>query len=106
MKQTIRKEIYFKTFKGNSVDIRFSDLPKDIQENDIIEIIREDSSYVSEINSYDAYTELMVIREVEETDEEYRERINRTKCIGEGIKKHKYEIYLKLKAEFEPNDSI
>ena len=105
MKQTIRKEIYFKMFKGNSVDIRFSDLPKNIQENDIVEIIREDL-YVSEINSYDAYTELVVIREAEETDEEYQERINRTKCIGEGIKKRKYEIYLKLKAEFEPNDSI
>jgi len=100
MKQITQKEIYRKHFRGNDYDVRFSDLPKDIQENDIIEIIREDS-YYSENNSYEAYTELVVLREVEETDEEYQERLNENARFEQQNRKKKYEYFLKLKAEFE-----
>ncbi len=40
MKLKIKEEIYTKDFKGDLHEIRFSDLPKDIQENDIIDIRR------------------------------------------------------------------
>ena len=73
MKQKVKEQIYTKDFKGNLQEVRFSDLPKDIQENDIIDIRREEA-FFSENNSYDAYTELVVIREREETDEEEAER--------------------------------
>lgn len=101
MKQKVKEEIYTKDFKGNAQEIRFSDLPKDIQENDIIDIRREESFY-SENNSYDAYTELVIIREREETDEEYQKRISDNEYHKEELRKRRYENYLKLKSEFEP----
>lgn len=101
MKQKIKIEIYHKKFKGNYEDVRFSDLPKDIQENDIIEVRREEA-FLSEKNSYDAYTELVVIREREETDKEYKKRISNNEYHKEKMKKRRYENYLKLKSEFEP----
>ena len=101
MKQKIKTEIYNKDFKGNYENVRFSDLPKDIQENDIIEIRREEA-FFSENNSYDAYTELVVIREREETDEEYQKRISDNEYHKEELRKRRYENYLKLKSEFEP----
>jgi len=101
MKQKIKEEIYTKDFKGNLQKIRFSDLPKDIQENDIIDICREESFY-SENNSYDDYTRLVIIRERDETDEEYQKRISDNECLKEELRKRRYETYLKLKSEFEP----
>jgi len=100
MKKQIREEIFSKDYVGEYADIRFSDFPKDLQDNDIIEIIREEK-YVSENNSYDAFSNLIVIREREETDEEYKERLERLEVQNEKARKLRYEYYLKLKAEFE-----
>lgn len=100
MKQKIKKEIFNKTFNGENYDVRFSDLPKDIQDDDIINIGRVDD-YHSENWSYDGYTELSVIREVEETDEEYEKRIKENNQLKEELKKRRYESYLQLKKEFE-----
>lgn len=101
MKQKIKEEIYTKDFKGNFREIHFSDLPKDIQESDIIDIHREEG-YYSEDNSYDDYTELVIVREREETDEEYQKRISDNELYKEELRKRRYETYLKLKSEFEP----
>ncbi len=103
MKKLIKQEIYHKDFNGNYQDVRFSDLPKDIQENDIIEICREEAFY-SENNSYDAYTQLVIIREREETDDEYKNRISDNEYHKEELRKRRYENYLKLKSEFESNN--
>ncbi len=100
MKQKIKKEIFNLHRGGNCADIRFGDLPKELHENDVIEIRREDS-YHSENNSFDAYTELVIIREIEETNEEYHKRITKEKSLKEELKKRRYENYLKLKSEFE-----
>ena len=81
--------------------MRFSDLPKDIQDDDIIDIRREEA-FFSENHSYDAYTELVIIREIEETDKEYQKRISDNEYHKEKLKKLRYENYLKLKSEFEP----
>lgn len=100
MKKLLKQEIFSKLFDGELYDVRFSDLPKDIQDNDIIEIRREEG-YHSENNSYGAYTELVVIREVEETDEEYQKRIENENRDAKIWKARRYEQYLKLKKEFE-----
>lgn len=100
MKKLLKKEIFSESFKGEHYNVRFDDLPKDIQDNDIIEIRRE-SDYHSENYSYDAYTELVVIREVEETDEQYQKRMKEDNEFKEELKKRRYEQYLKLKKEFE-----
>ena len=101
MKKIIKKENYNKNFKGNDVDVRVSDLPKDIQDNDIIEIYREEAFY-SDNNSYNAYTLLVIIREVEESDEEYQKRLSNEKLQKEELRNRRYQNYLKLKSEFEP----
>ena len=101
MKQKVKEEIYTKEFNDNFQDIRFSDLPKNIQENDIIEIRRE-AEFHSKSYSYDAYTTLIIIRERDETDEEYQKRISEKECYKEELRKIRYDAYLKLKAEFEP----
>ena len=102
MKLIIKLTIHHKLFNGDCYEVRFSDLPKDIQENDIINIDRAEGFY-SENNSYDAYTSLEVIREREETDGEYEKRISDNKIHLEELRKQRYEQYLKLKSEFEPN---
>jgi hypothetical protein len=96
----ILTEIYTKDFPGEFYSIRFSDLPKDIQENDIIEIRRE-SAFNSENNSYDAYTELVIVRERDETDNEYQKRITKEDDLKNHLKQRRYETYIKLKKEFE-----
>lgn len=102
MKKKVKEEIYTKSFKGEFREIRFSDLPKDIQENDIIHIYREEGFH-KENNSLDAYTELVIIREREESDKEYQKRIEYDKAFKEELMKRRYENYLKLKEEFEPH---
>lgn len=98
-KLKIRETVYSKHFDGDLHIIRFSDLPKDIREDDIIEIKREDS-YYSENDSWDAYTNLEIIREREETDEEYQKRMQIIKDESERLRKRRYETYLKLLEEF------
>lgn len=98
----MREEIFTKFYKGDYADVRFSDLPKDIQPNDIIHIQR-DEGYYSENNSYDSFTQLVVIREREETDDEFSKRMEKTKKDNEFFKQRRYETYLKLKEEFEIN---
>jgi len=100
MKQKVKEEVYTKSFNGDCYEIRFSDLPKNIQNDDIIDIHRVEG-YYSENNSYDAYTELVIIREREETDEEYQKRISDNEYHREEMRKRRYENYLKLKEEFE-----
>jgi hypothetical protein len=103
MKKRIQETIYTKMYNNEQAEIRFSDLPKDIEENDIIHIHREEA-HNSIDNSYDAYTELIVLRERDETDEEYRERMLELEKYREELKKMRYKNYLKLKSEFEAQD--
>ncbi len=100
MKKLIQKEIFSKHYDGDWAIIRFKDLPDNLQPDDIIEIRREEA-YYSENNSYHAYTELVVIREREETDEEYQKRISDNEYHKEELRKRRYETYLNLKKEFE-----
>ena len=87
----------------NRADLFVSDLPKDIKKDDIIEIIREES-FFSENHCYDAYTKLEVFRYIEETEKEYKKRIYNETKLAEQLKKRRYETYLNLKYEFEPEN--
>lgn len=95
----VQEEIYSFDFKYN-YNVRFKDIPKDVQENDII-VIQNEEAYYSESWSYDAHTRLMVIREREENDDEYNKRMEDNKKLNEQIQEKKYQTYLKLKEEFE-----
>ena len=96
----IKEQIHYKEFNNQHYQIRFSDLPKDIQENDIIEIIKEDP-FNSENETYDAYTALIIYRERDETHEELQKRTLKDTLLKEKLKARRYESYLKLKKEFE-----
>lgn len=87
-------------FDSEYAEIKFSDLPQDIRDDDIIDIIRKES-YSSENDSYDGYSELVIIRERDETDEEYNKRVSEIQNHFKKRKKERYETYLKLKSEFE-----
>lgn len=101
MKQKKKKEIFSKHYDGDNATVLFSHLPTDLLPDDIIDIGRE-GRYVSENNSYDAYTELVVYRMVEETDEEYQRRLARNEGEAKRMKEQRYKNYLSLKKEFEP----
>jgi hypothetical protein len=57
--------------------------------------------YYSENNSWDGFHYCRVERMVEETDEEFEDRMERKKSTDALLKKNRYEQYLKLKKEFE-----
>lgn len=75
---------------------------KDFQLEDDDEIsIGYEEPYYSENNSWDGFYYCRVERMVEETDEEYEDRMERKRSTDAMLKKNRYEQYLKLKKEFE-----
>jgi hypothetical protein len=75
---------------------------KDFQfEDDDIVSIGWAEPYYSESNSWDGYCYCRVERMVEETDEEFEDRMERKRSTYALLKKNRYEQYLKLKKEFE-----
>lgn len=75
---------------------------KNLQLEDDDEIsIGYEEPYYSENNSWDGFYYCRVERLVEETDEEYEDRMERKKSTDAMLKKNRYEQYLKLKKEFE-----
>ena len=75
---------------------------KDFQfEDDDIVSIGWEEPYYSENNSWDGFYYCRVERMVEETDEEYENRMERKRSSESILKKNRYEQYLKLKKEFE-----
>lgn len=78
---------------------------KDFQfEDDDLVKIEYVEPFYSENNSYDGHYIFEVIREVLETDEQYEKRIMQNELDREKYRKERYERYLKMKQEFEPDD--
>lgn len=73
----------------------------DLQDDDIITAQYEDS-YYSENESWEAHYSCTISRLIEESDEEFNERILWVKQRQEESRNERYERYLKLKKEFEP----
>ena len=86
---TSNKPITWKAIK----DFQFED-------DDVLNIQYEEPFY-TENNSNDGGYYCLVQRMVEETDEEYEERMEDKKRISENLRKLRYQQYLKLKQEFE-----
>ena len=96
-KMIISEEIYSKRYDTVITEIKYSDLPKDLQDNDLIVINYHDHDWQHD----DCYTTLKVFRKREERDNEYKDRLKKQKEVREISKKMRYENYLKLKEEFE-----
>lgn len=94
----INKELFNKCSDN---PITWKDI-KDFQfEDDDIITIGWEEPYYSENNSYDGHYYCYINRYVEETEEEYSQRIENNKIFLEELRKKRYESYLKLKKEFE-----
>jgi hypothetical protein len=100
-KQLIEKRV-FHTIDSNK-PIPFSVI-KDIVEDDDKIVSGWNEGFYSENNSMDPHFEMSVYRMVMETDEEFQKRKERAEWDAENRKKHRYENYLRLKKEFEPNN--
>jgi hypothetical protein len=92
------KSIFYKSMDEyptwkNIKDIQFED-------DDRIRVSYEEP-YHYENESSDGGWVIEVEREMEETDEEYERRMDRKKSDEEWRKKQNYELYLKLKKQFE-----
>ena len=98
MKRTVRTIVYSKEFAG-SYEIKYSDIPEEVLKDDVIDIIRDEDI------SYNSYTLLRILREREETDEEYNKRLDIEKENIADLKRRRYESYLKLKKEFETEET-
>ena len=72
----------------------------ELQPDDVILQNYEEAYYGSD-SAMDAHYSIEIFRDRLETDEEYEKRQEQLKKMREESKKKKYELYLKLKAEFE-----
>lgn len=100
MKKKIKVEVYSKQF-DEGYEVKYSDIPKGIVKDDDVIVILHEDAFWSENNSWDAFVQLEIWREREETDEEYNKRLDVEKRDKEDSLKRRYTSYLKLKEEFE-----
>lgn len=70
------------------------------EDDDIIRIEYVEP-YYSDNNSWDGHFIAEVIREIEETDEEFEKRMHKVERDEKWRKESRYKSYLKLKEEFE-----
>ena len=73
-------------------------------EDDDLIICQWEEPFYSENNSYDGGWVIAISRDVEETGEEYKKRLEREESQKKEIKERRYQNYLNLKKEFE-NDN-
>ena len=100
MKKKIIKEVIFSKHYSGYPDIKFSEFPKDIKPDDIINIHREEA-YYSENNSNDEYTVITIVRERLETENEAVLRINKHEKLKKELRDRRFKTYQNLKKEFE-----
>ena len=100
-KKTVYDEIFRKHYEGLREQIPFGDLPKDLQPTDLL-IYQPWESFYSENESWEDHTILIINRPRLETDEEHRERLEKSQGFMDDLRDRRYETYLKLKEEFEP----
>jgi len=91
-------------FRGkNDRNLTWKDIKHlELEDDDVIH-----SCWVDDGNfDYQGYWNNIIIRKVEETDEQFEKRIASNKRGLEEMKKRRYESYLRLKEEFENTKDI
>jgi hypothetical protein len=95
---TILRIHHIRDFPGDNYDVKVSDLPAGLENDDVIEITRN----ASFDGAFEAHTTLSIYRPTLETEEEREERMAEAAEREADRKRRRYERYLKLKNEFEP----
>ena len=104
-KRIVYDQIFMQHYEGSERDIIFGDLPKNLEDSDIIEIIRGEGFY-SENESWDAFTSLIIKRPRLENDEEFAESQKKWDEKMVELKAKRHQNYLRLKKEFGENEEV
>jgi hypothetical protein len=99
-KKIIREEIFTKQWDGEITGFLFSDLPKGLLPDDIIDLEKVEGYYSSNEIS-DPCSVLTVYREREETDLEFEKRKDEWNKEMNRIRDNRLKQYEELKKEFE-----
>ena len=100
-KNLIEERIFYKHYTGCRRYILYSELPTDLLPTDKIQIEVVEGQRLGD-EEWDDYTELIILRDREETDAEFEKRKAKWDKIVAASKSERYKQYLKLKNEFEP----
>lgn len=100
--KAIMQEEVFRKKVGDTENSPFyiTDLPTNLLSTDQI-YVSYDPGFLSENESYEPSTELVIIRERPETLEEFKKRTADNLIRMNALRQDRYNMYLKLKAEFE-----
>jgi hypothetical protein len=99
-RRKIEEKIHTIQYDWEDAPLKVSDIPKDLLPDDKI-YCHSDAGHCSENNSWDGFTEYIIVRLRDQTDEEYQKDIEWWANKKEESRKARYENYLKLKKEFE-----
>lgn len=98
----LKERVLFNKQKGTR--ITWADIKNfKFEDNDLIEIAY-DEGHVSENNSWEPHWYVQIIRLTEESDHEFKKRLEQNARDAEWARERRYESYLKLKAEFEDEE--
>jgi hypothetical protein len=99
-KEKFEKEVFHKT--RNHEPYTWKDIKAfQFEDDDIIEI-GYDEGFYTENNSVDPHFFVTISRMVEETDEEFSERMKDIDLENKWAEEQQYKTFLKLKEKFEP----
>lgn len=102
MRQIITKSIWHET---SVLPIKWKDIKHfHFEDDDIIQVAYVEPWENGSDNSGGDHYEVNVTREQVETDDEYNKRLEREQRDAEYLIKRRYQNYLKLKGEFEPDE--
>jgi len=107
MKELSKDKIIKTETVFNKIDydkpITFGEIDIELQPDDVI-IHNWEEAYYGSDSGMDAHWSMVIHRDRLETDEEFEKRQEDLKKMSGGLKKKRYEHYLKLKAEFEGDE--
>lgn len=92
--------IFSKVYHDRPDAFRYSDLPKELNDDDLI-YFDKDEGFEGSVESWDAFSELKVYRMREMTDEEIEEYNAEMQKSIDQAKADRYKQYLRLAKEFK-----
>lgn len=97
--------LWEKRYDGERYLLNLSDVPVDLLVHGNLMSFESDPGYYSENNSWDPYTEVKIQKEVTKTEEELVADRQKWEKIKAKSKEERRQFYLKLKKEFESDES-
>lgn len=99
-RQKVEETIHTIRYDWEEAPLKVCDIPKDLLPDDKI-YCHNQPSHFCETDSWEPYTEYIVVRLRDETDEEHRKNVEWWEKKKEESRKARYEQYLRLKQEVE-----